>query len=213
MLRRVKREWGNVNREGKEKLRKRICVAKEPYNQWVKERERQIKLPCNYEVPLLAHIPELTHMLIQEEEALKATITKLVKENEGLSQKLYKVTLEMNDFKFGLAQREKELVESQGTASYEAGKIQRVKYGLNTLCIELRKRNKELWRVIKANKYLEPWWDKSFEQRKLMKESFEARIENLTRSHQEAQAHVMQETHHREEMERTYPPGILEVVK
>lgn len=42
-------------------------------------------------------------MLIQEEEALKATITKLVKENEGLSQKLYKVTLEMNDFKFGLA--------------------------------------------------------------------------------------------------------------
>lgn len=46
-----------------------------------------------------------------------------------------------------------------------------------------------------------------------MKESFEARIENLTRSHQEAQAHVIQETHHREEMERTYPPGILEAVK
>lgn len=37
MVRRVRREHGKINCKGNTKLGKINCVAKEPYNKWVKE--------------------------------------------------------------------------------------------------------------------------------------------------------------------------------
>lgn len=85
MLKRVRRAWGNVNREGKAKLGKRNCITKEAYNKLVKEMVRQTKIPYNYEVPFPPNTPEPMHVPIQEAGALKSTIAKLVKENKELS--------------------------------------------------------------------------------------------------------------------------------
>lgn len=37
ILRKIRRNWKNVNRLGKALLGKRNCVSKEPYGEWVKD--------------------------------------------------------------------------------------------------------------------------------------------------------------------------------
>lgn len=125
--------------------------------------------------------PEPVPISLKEVEALRATIMRLTKENEELHQKLCNTTSEKSKLEINIGKRDNEIDESEGTAFHEAWKIQRVKYGLDTLESELNIRNEELRRATKANKDWKSWWDKAFEQRKMIKEASKARIEHLYR--------------------------------
>lgn len=88
---------------------------------------------------------------------------RLTKENEELHQKLCNTTSEKSKLEINLGKRDNEIDESEGTASHKARKMQRVKYGLDTLGSELSITNEELRRATKANKDWKAWWDKAFE--------------------------------------------------
>lgn len=58
--------------------------------------------------------PKPNHILIEEEEELRATIAKVTKENEELHQKLCKAATDKDKFKYRVGKRNKELSESYG---------------------------------------------------------------------------------------------------
>lgn len=68
-------------------------MDKEPYYQWVKERVQQIKLPFSFEIPILSHTLEPTHVPIEEAKENKFIIYKIERENIELHLILNWVTL------------------------------------------------------------------------------------------------------------------------
>lgn len=133
LFKRVKRARENIIKKGITDLGRKNCIAKEPYLQWIREMTRLIKMSLSVDMLVSPPEPKPTHIPIEEAEELRATIVKLAKENDESHQRLCKVTAERDDLIYKLLQREKELVESQWTASYEAVKRQRIKYGLDTM--------------------------------------------------------------------------------
>lgn len=108
------------------------------------------------------HVPRLepkpTHVPIEEADEIRAMIVILTKENDESHQTLCKVTEEKYDFKYKFHQIKEELTISQGNASKETGKIQSIKYDLETLGNKLITRNKQLKKAIDVNKEWEAWW-------------------------------------------------------
>lgn len=144
LLRRVRRARGRIICKEKVGLGKRNCVAKEPYHKWVKEWAQKIKLPFNCEVPIPPQAHEPTHVPIQEAEELKATITKLEKENEEIHPRLKEVTSEINKLRFNLGQKEKQLGESEEATIEERDKRKRFKHCLEGTSLDLDHRNQEI---------------------------------------------------------------------
>lgn len=126
--------------------------------------------------------PKPTRVPIEEADELRAAIVRLTKENDESHQRLCKVTEEKDEFKYKFHQIKEEFTIIQENASKETGKIQRVKYDLETLGSKLIIRNKQLQKVVDVNKEWEAWWKMVAEHRRLMKEGFEARIPNLANS-------------------------------
>lgn len=72
-----------IHRKGKE-LDKRDCRTKEPYHQWMIKRVEEVKLPFSVEVSISPPESEPNHVSKEEVDELRATITRLTKENEEL---------------------------------------------------------------------------------------------------------------------------------
>lgn len=66
-------------------------ITKGPYFQWVKERVEVIKMSFIIRAPVPIPEPKITHIPIKEVEELRATITRLGKENEELQLNLQQV--------------------------------------------------------------------------------------------------------------------------
>ncbi|XP_050895736.1 uncharacterized protein LOC127102408 [Lathyrus oleraceus] len=88
LFQRIRKAWKKVNRKGKSDLGRINRITKEPYFQWVKEREEVIKMPFIIRIPVPLPEPKPTHVPIEEVEELKVTMARLEKENEELRLKI-----------------------------------------------------------------------------------------------------------------------------
>lgn len=59
-------------------------MSRVPYQQWVIERFKNVKLPFSIEVPWRSASPELVLVSLEEVEELRATMARLEKEKEEL---------------------------------------------------------------------------------------------------------------------------------
>lgn len=71
--RRITHAWDNIHRKKRDILGKRDCTAYEPYNIWVRERARKLKMPYPFEVPMLLVRP-MPSVLEESREALQVTL-------------------------------------------------------------------------------------------------------------------------------------------
>lgn len=88
--------------------------------------------------------PETTHIPIEEVEELKATISKLEKENEEWYLRLDWVIHDRNELIFNLKQREKQLGQSEETIEDEGKERKRVGEFLSGVGLDLIQQNQEL---------------------------------------------------------------------
>lgn len=77
-------------------------VARIPYQQWILERVKVVKLPFSIEVPPRPPALELVLVSLEEVEELRDTMARLEKEKEDMHQELYKLTNERKDLRFDL---------------------------------------------------------------------------------------------------------------
>lgn len=89
--------------------RKKNCVAKEPYLQWVKDRVQDVKLLFILKPSAQLKSPKSIPISIKHIEELKITIQKLKKENEELQIKLDRASQENKELKWENAQKEKKI--------------------------------------------------------------------------------------------------------
>ncbi|XP_050919755.1 uncharacterized protein LOC127137325 [Lathyrus oleraceus] len=112
LLRKITRSWEKVHTIGIE-LVKKNGAARVPYQQWVSERIKVVKLPFSIEIPLKSTSPEPVPVSLEEVEELRAMVAKLGKEKEDLQSELYKETRENMILKRKSNQRKELLEESR----------------------------------------------------------------------------------------------------
>lgn len=106
------------------------------------------------ETPIKPQTPEKTHVPIYEANDLKATISKLNKENEELQLNLNQVTLERNGLRFNLKKKEEKLNKSEEVVEVEMIKRKRVGECLAWAGSGLDVQNKRLDEALKINREL-----------------------------------------------------------
>ena len=107
MFKKIEKAWGKINRKGKAGPRKKDCIVREPYCQWIRERIQFIKFPFSIEIPIPHTVIKPTHVPKEEVEELKSIIFRLEKDNKKLKLRLRQVTFKKNEPKFDLSQKEK----------------------------------------------------------------------------------------------------------
>ncbi|KAI5402540.1 hypothetical protein KIW84_050234 [Lathyrus oleraceus] len=70
-----------------------------PYQHWVSERIKVVKLPFSIEIPLKSTSPEPVPVSLEEVEELRTMVAKLGKENDDMQSELYKETGKKYDSK------------------------------------------------------------------------------------------------------------------
>ncbi|XP_004514955.1 uncharacterized protein, partial [Cicer arietinum] len=98
MLRRISRAWESIIRKGKV-LGCRGCSTKEPYQQWVKKRVQEIKLPFHSAPSNDQEMPEPILVANEEIEELKASLLKSEEEKKELQARLEKVSQENDNLR------------------------------------------------------------------------------------------------------------------
>ncbi|KAI5436967.1 hypothetical protein KIW84_023190 [Lathyrus oleraceus] len=159
------RSWEKVHTKGTE-LVKKNDAARVPYQQWISERIKVVKLPFSIEIPLRSTSPEPVPVSLEEVEELRAMVAKLGKEKDDLQSELYKETGKNMILKRKSNQRKELLEESRKKNRIEQDLKERVlecldqaDSGLGSLCDELAKakRDGQEWKR---------WWDLATKQKK-----------------------------------------------
>ena len=104
--------WNKVHTKGIE-LTKKNGAARVPYQQWISERIKVVKLPFSIEIPLRSTSPEPIPVSLEEVEELRAMVAKLGKEKDDLQSELYKETGKNMILKRKSNQRKELLEESR----------------------------------------------------------------------------------------------------
>ncbi|KAI5389942.1 hypothetical protein KIW84_075313 [Lathyrus oleraceus] len=74
------------------KLAKKNGATRAPYQQWVSERVKIMKIPFLIDIPLKSTSPKPVHVSLEEVEELRAMVARLGKKKEDLQPKLFKET-------------------------------------------------------------------------------------------------------------------------
>ncbi|XP_050902754.1 uncharacterized protein LOC127115200 [Lathyrus oleraceus] len=147
VMKRVRRAWLIVVREGKE-LGKRNTLVKEPYTKWVKERAQVIKLPYPFDPSIFPLVPEPEPILPKDVEKLNAIIKELVVENTELMIKLNRVTLENENMKNDRERKDKELEATNKRARESDERREKFGHALKGTKYVLKTKNQELDQAI-----------------------------------------------------------------
>jgi archaellum component FlaC len=215
MLQKIIRSWEEVHKKGSE-LRKRGSGNREPYPQWVKERAKSIKLPFIIIPSTQPSSPKPVPVSIEEVNELRATISRLEKEEQGVENDLHQVSYERNKLKFDLGKAKEKLERTEEMAREEKGKRERVSVCLAGATEESQKHKQWLDQANKEVHNLRGLWEQTLRGKSQMKETLEARIQDLTTLLQESQALASKEQRLRENAERkiqTLPNNWKELIK
>lgn len=128
-------------------------MDKIPYQQWILERIKIVKLPFSIEIPTRHASSGLAPISLEEVDEIRAKVARLEKENEELHQKLLNNDIEKKELKASIGKRSKALIWSYINTSKEREKRKKISNGLESLGIELNQRKEKLQRGNKANKY------------------------------------------------------------
>lgn len=147
-------------------------------------------------VPLLE--PKLTHISIEKEEVLRATLEKLTKENEELQSNLYRVTNEKNEFKWKLERKKMQLQVNMEKMDKKEYKRKRVKHGLDQAdsCLDTVKG--QLKKAGRDFREKDKWWGLAIKEKKERRETLEVEIEDLSISLHDSKARAHWEYHYKE---------------
>lgn len=125
LLKKIIWAWGNVHKKGRH-LRKGIQVIKELYNEWIIQRNQDIKLTFIISPPLWPTSPDPVPISHKEVDELRTFVLRLEQEKEELQVSLNKVSYERNELRFNLNQNDKHLKEREATVEDEKKKRKRV---------------------------------------------------------------------------------------
>ncbi|XP_050909221.1 uncharacterized protein LOC127122996 [Lathyrus oleraceus] len=84
LLKKIVRAWREVHIQGRDELRKKNCIAKEAYTQWVKDKVEEILMPFLFEPSMNIQQPIIIIVPTSEVGKLKETIKSLEKYNVDL---------------------------------------------------------------------------------------------------------------------------------
>ncbi|XP_050889377.1 uncharacterized protein LOC127094607 [Lathyrus oleraceus] len=102
LIKKIVKAWGSICPQGRAKMGKKNCIAKESYTSWVKSRVSEVLLPFPPEPSMNLQSPELENQPNSEVDELKNVIKTLEKENVDLKSKLAKISLEKETLKVNL---------------------------------------------------------------------------------------------------------------
>jgi chromosome segregation ATPase len=163
---------------------------------------KNIKLPFLIVPSAQPSSSEPIPISIEEVNELKATISRLEKEKEGIENDLYQVSYERNKLKFNLNKERKRLKRTEEMAKEEKGKKEQVGDCLRGATEEARKHTYLLDQANKEIHSLRSLWEQTLKGKNKMKEDFEVRILDITTSLQESQTIAVNERHLRKDIER-----------
>jgi hypothetical protein len=93
MLNKIRRAWDHVNRKGKD-LGAGSGATNKSYNQWLKERIQEVKLPFRISTPVSGDIPTQSTMGSEEIEKLKEALALAEEDRKRLKKELNKARRE-----------------------------------------------------------------------------------------------------------------------
>ncbi|XP_050916751.1 uncharacterized protein LOC127131910 [Lathyrus oleraceus] len=105
LIKKIVKAWGSICPQGRAKMGKTNCIAKEAYTSWVKSRVSEVLFPFPPEPSMNLRSFELENQPNSEMDELKKVIKTLEKENVDLKSKLAKISLEKETLKFNLIQK------------------------------------------------------------------------------------------------------------
>jgi hypothetical protein len=150
----IKRAWKSAN---KTPMPKKNCLAKEAYNQWVKKRVLEIRMPFAITAPTTPqkseHEPVVT-ISKEEADALKDQIVQLKEKNEKWQMQHFQDQGDIKILKRERDEKEKEIQACQKKVKDASAKVEEFKDGLASANENLKAKNETIRLIEHSNKNL-----------------------------------------------------------
>lgn len=144
LIKKIVKPWGSICPQGRAKMGKKNCIAKEAYTSWVKSKVNEVLFPFPPEPSMNLQSSEIENQPNSKMDKLKKVIKNLEKENAYLKSKLARISLEKETLKFNLNQKRVRVRQADDEVQTEVFKRLKVDNTLKGTYASLTTKKKQL---------------------------------------------------------------------
>ncbi|KAK2416958.1 hypothetical protein QL285_021697 [Trifolium repens] len=180
---RIKKAWLKVE---KSVVKRKNCLAREAYTQWVKDRILRIQLPFSSVVPEVVEEPEPIITISKEEaDALRNQIAQLKKENEELQFKCFSIQGEAKSFKRERDAKDEEMQGCKKKVKEAQEREEKYKDGLASSNLSIKALKEDIKSLKRSNDEMYATGNKAMIAQGDWKKKFEEKTQELKKVQQE----------------------------